>query len=143
MYTTMQAETLILTCPHFSLFSCKSFRPGGHLLRLIHMRVHIQQSTDTNMTPYQWSYFHKNIICLVIILISKHVVFRMMQKYLRPVINCLLCCLNWYSWVVICSSHRICIRSHRVRMDGCKPYVGATVPMHLLIVSRPRGKIVC
>ena len=32
--------------------------------------------------------FHKNIISLVIILISKHVLFRMMQKYLRPVINC-------------------------------------------------------
>ena len=22
-----------------------------------------------------------------------------MQKYLNPVINCLLCCMNWYSWM--------------------------------------------
>ena len=38
---------------------------------------------------------------LIIILISKHALFRMMQIYLRPVINCFLCCMNWYSWGVI------------------------------------------
>ena len=82
-------------------------------MKITHSRL---PSTDTNTTSDQWSYFHKNIISLVIILISKHVLFRMMQKYLRPVINCLLCCMNWYSWGVICSSKRIHTRSHRVRM---------------------------
>ena len=38
---------------------------------------------------------------VIIILISKHALFRMMQKYLRPVINCFLCCSYWYSWGVI------------------------------------------
>ena len=54
-------------------------------------------STDTNMTSDQWFYPHKNIIFLVIILILKHVLFRLMQKYLSPVISCFLCCMNWYS----------------------------------------------
>ena len=77
-------------------------------LRLIHM----QPSTDTNMTSAQWCYLHNNIIFLVIILILKHVLVRLMQKYLILVINCLLCCMNWYSWGVIRSSHRIRTRSH-------------------------------
>ena len=59
------------------------------------------------MTSAQWCYLHKNIIFLVIILILKHVLVRLMQKYLILVINCLLCCINWYSWDVIRSSHRI------------------------------------
>ena len=29
IYTTLQAETLILTCPPFSLFFCQSFRAEG------------------------------------------------------------------------------------------------------------------
>ena len=29
IYTTLQAETLILSCPPFSLFSCQSFRLVG------------------------------------------------------------------------------------------------------------------
>ena len=45
-----------------------------------------------------WSYFHKNLISLVIMLISKHVLFRMMRKYLRLVIYFHLCCMDWYSW---------------------------------------------
>ena len=52
-----------------------------NMLRLIHM----QPSTDTN-TSSQWSCLHKNIIFLVIILILKHVLFRVMQEYLSPVI---------------------------------------------------------
>ena len=64
----------------------------------------MQPSTDTNMTSDQWSYIHRNIIFLVLSLILKHVLFRLMQKYLIPVINCLLCCMNWYSWGVIGSS---------------------------------------
>ena len=56
------------------------------------------------------------MIFLVIILILKHVLFRLMQKYLSPVINCLLCFMNWYSWGVIRKSHRIRTRSHRIRM---------------------------
>ena len=70
----------------------------------------------TNTTSDQWSYLHKNIIFLVIILILKLVLLRLMQKYLIPVINCLLCCMNWYSWGVIRSSHRIRTRSHRIRI---------------------------
>ena len=38
-----------------------------------------------------------------------------MQKDLIRVINCLLCCINSYSWGVIHSSYRICIRSHCIR----------------------------
>ena len=47
---------------------------------------------------------------------SKHFLpdFRLMQKYLIPVINCLLCCINWYSWGVIRKSHRIGTCSHRI-----------------------------
>ena len=41
-------------------------------------------ATDTNTTSDQWSCLHKNIIFLVIILILKHVLFRLMQKYLIP-----------------------------------------------------------
>ena len=41
-------------------------QPLGHTdLRLIHM----QRSTDMNMTSAQWCYLHNNIIFLVIILI--------------------------------------------------------------------------
>ena len=95
-------------------------------------------ATDTNTTSDQWSYFHKNIIFLVIILILKHVLFRLMQKYLSPVIDCLLCCMNLYSWEVICSSHRIPTRSHRICIV-VKFYnhtgVAATVRMHYDAVS--------
>ena len=83
-----------------------------NMLRLIH----VQPSADTNTTSDQWFYHHKNIIFLVIILILKHVLFRLMQKYLGLVINCLSCCMNWYSWGVIRSSHRIRTRSHRIRI---------------------------
>ena len=64
------------------------------------------------------SYLHKNIIFFVIILILKHVRLRRIQKYLIiiPVINCPLCCMNWYSWGVIRCSHCIRTRSHRIRM---------------------------
>ena len=88
-------------------------QPLSHTdLRLIHM----QPSTDTNKTSAQWCYLHNNIIFLVIILILKHVLVRLMQKYLILVINCLLCCMNWYSWGVIRSSHRIRTRSHCIRI---------------------------
>ena len=59
-----------------------------NMLRLIHM----QPSTDTNTTFDQWSYLHKNNI--VIILILKHVMFRLMERYISTVINCLLCCMT-------------------------------------------------
>ena len=68
------------------------------------------------MTSAQWCYLHNNIIFLVIILILKHVLVRLMQKYLILIINCLLCCMNWYSWGVIRSSHRIRTRSHCIRI---------------------------
>ena len=73
-------------------------------------------STDTNTTSDLWPYLHKNIIFFVIILILKHVLLRRMQKYVSPVIDCLLCCMNWYTWGVIRSSHRIHTRSHRIRI---------------------------
>ena len=78
-------------------------------------------STDTNTTPDQWSYLHKSIIFPVIILILKHVLLRLMQKYLSPVINCLLCpgllcCMEWYSRDVTRSLPRIRTRSHRIRI---------------------------
>ena len=59
IYTTLQAVTLILTCPPSSLFSCQSFRQGGSPLKAdSHEDSHIA-STDTNTTSNQWSYFHK------------------------------------------------------------------------------------
>ena len=85
---------------------------GSKMLRLIHM----QPSTDTNTTSDQWSYLHKNIIFLVSVLILRHLLSRLIQKYLSPVINCLLSCMNWYSWGVIRKSHRIHSRSHRIRV---------------------------
>ena len=68
------------------------------------------------MTYDQWTYFHKNITFLVIILIFKYVLFRLMQKYLNLVISFFLCCVNWYSCGVIRSSHRIRTRSHLIRI---------------------------
>ena len=68
------------------------------------------------MTSSQWCYLHNNIIFLVIILILKHVLVRLMQKYLILVINCLLCWRNWYSSGVIRSSHRIRTCSHCIRI---------------------------
>ena len=77
------------------------------------------------------SYLHKNIIFLVIILILKHALFRVMQKYLSPVISCLLCCMNWYSW----SNSQIASYPYTFAWYSycCKilqPYVAATVRMH-------------
>ena len=95
-------------------FSLKMVSVGcftGSVLRLIHM----YPSADMNTMSDQWSYLHKNIF-LGINFILRHVLFRVMQKYLSPVISCLLCCMNWYSWGVIRSSHHIHTRLHRIRM---------------------------
>ena len=84
------------------------------------------------MTSTQWCYLHNNIIFLVIILILKHVWVKLMQKYLILVINCLLCCMNWYSWGVIRSSHRI-LYTFTLYSYSCKilqPYVAATIRTH-------------
>ena len=84
------------------------------------------------MTSTQWCYLHNNIIFLVIILILKHVWVKLMQKYLILVINCLLCCMNWYSWGVIRSSHRI-LYTFALYSYSCKilqPYVAATIRTH-------------
>ena len=77
----------------------------------------------------------KKTIFLVIILILKHALFRLMQKYPSLVINCLLCCMNCcYSWGVIRKSHRIYTCSHRIkfynytlrmRSDGVLSFTGA------------------
>ena len=79
--------------------------------------------TDSLKAVYRYEYDvrsvvlpSKNIIFLVVILIFNHVLFRLMQKYLSSVTNCFLCCMNWYSWGVICRPHRIRTRSHRIRI---------------------------
>ena len=83
------------------------------------------------MTSDQRSYLHKNIIFLVITLILKHAPFILKQKYLIHVTNCLLRCMNWYSWGVIRSSHCIRTRSHRIRIVVIlQPNVAASVRMH-------------
>ena len=59
-------------------------------------RIHVNQGWFTCSRlpirirhPFNVLIFIKNIICLVIILILKHVLRRLMQKYLNPIINCL------------------------------------------------------
>ena len=49
--------------------------------------IHVQPSTDKNTTSDQWSYLHKNIMFLVNVLILRHLLFRLIQKYLSPVGN--------------------------------------------------------
>ena len=93
-----------------------SFRRFRRVLtqsRLIHM------STDTSIRmrrPINGLYLHKSIIFLAIILILKHVLLRLMQKYLSLIFRCLLCCMNWYSCGFIRSSHRIGTRLCRIRI---------------------------
>ena len=62
IYATLQAETLILTCPPFSSFSCQSFRQGGGgglpLKADSHEGSHIA-STDTNTNIF----IKHNIFC--------------------------------------------------------------------------------
>ena len=130
----MKTELYPASCEHLSIrnrivtvpsqWCCFQLIPASceRGLRLIHM----QTSTDTNTTSDQWPCLYKNILFLVIILILKHVLFRLMQKYLSLVINYLLCCMNWYSWGVIRSSHRIRIivkfYNHTLRLrHGCIP----------------------
>ena len=65
IYTTLQAEALILIFLYLpSVFSCQSFCPRGSPLKADPHEV--STSTDTNTTSDQWSYFHKNILSLVI-----------------------------------------------------------------------------
>ena len=104
----------------------------------------MQPSTGTNKTSDQRSYFHKNIIFLVLLLILKHVLFRLMHKYLSPVINCLLCSISLYSWGVIRSSHRIRPYTFASPSCSCKilqPYVVATVRMHSNVVLSFTGAL--
>ena len=105
--------------------------------------VHMYLATDTNTTSDQWSCLHKNILFLVIILTLKHVLFGLMQKYLSLVINCLLCCMNWYSWGVIRKSHCIGTCLHRIHSYGCKilPYVAATIRMRSDAVLSSTGAL--
>ena len=78
---------------------------------------------DSHVAVYRQGYYIRSMVLslqkhifLVNILILRHVLFRLIQKYLSPVINCLLCYMNWYSCCVIRSSHRIFTLSHRIRM---------------------------
>ena len=105
-------------------------------------------STDTNTTSDQWSYLHKNIIFLVIILILKHVLFRLMQKYLSPVINCLLCCMSLYSsggggggggWQF--ASYPYTFTSYSYSCKVLQLYVAATVRMHSDAVLSSTGAL--
>ena len=109
------------TLPYRSTSSC-------NMLRLIHM----YPSTDTNTTSDQWTYLHKNIIFLVIILILKQVLFRLMQKYLSPTINCLLCSISWYCFGGHSQfvSYLYMFASYSYSCTILQPYVAATVQMH-------------
>ena len=51
-----------------------------------------------------------------------------MQKYVSQVVNCLLCCMNWYSWGVILTSHTFASYSYSCKI--LQPYAAATVRMH-------------
>ena len=85
-------------------------------------------STDTNVTSDHWSYLRKNIIFLAIILILKHVLFRLMQKYLSLVIICLLSVfLRCHSQF---TSYRYTFVSYSYSCKILQPYVAATVRMH-------------
>ena len=65
-----------------------------------------------------------------------------MQKYLSPVINCPLRCMNWNSWGVIRSSHRIRTRSlHIHTVVNLQPYVASTVRMHSDAVLSSTGAL--
>ena len=86
-----------------------------------------------NTTSDQWSYLHKNIIFLVIILTLKHVLLRLMQTYLSPVINCLLCWMNWLVFLgchLQFASYPYTFVSYSYSCKILQPYVAATVRMH-------------
>ena len=81
----------------------------------MYLSTNVYLPTDMNTMSNQWYYLHKNIIFFVIILISRHILFRLMQKYISPMItNCLSCCVNCLVLlakhiVSIHSSHHICM----------------------------------
>ena len=95
------------------------------------------------MTSDQWSYLHKNIIFLVITLILKHVLFRLMQKYLSPIINCLLCSISWYSFGGHSQfvSYLYMFASYSYSCKILQPYVTATVQMHSDAVLSSTGAL--
>ena len=84
---------------HFSKDFGKDFSKAPPSLPIRLRLIHMYQVTDTNTTSDQWFYLHKNIILLAIILILKHILFRLTQKYVSPVMNCLVCCMSLYSFV--------------------------------------------
>ena len=95
----------------------------------MYLSTNVYLPTDMNTTSNQWSYLHKNIF-FVIILISRHKLFRLIQKYISPMINnCLLCCMNWYASGVIRKTY--CIHTQFASyLYGSKilqPYIAATV----------------
>ena len=89
-------------------------------------------ATDTNRTSDQWSYLHKSIIFLVNILILKHILFRLMQKYLSPVINCffMLHELVFFGCHSQFDSYPYTFASYSYGCKILQPYVGVTVPMY-------------
>ena len=93
----------------------------------------MQPSTDTDMTSAQLCYLHNNIIFLVIILILKHVLVRLMHKYLILVINCLLCCMHELVFLGCHSQFASYPYTFALYSYSCKilqPYVAATVRTH-------------
>ena len=87
------------------------------LYKQLSVRTHQTDTCESAFTTSdRWSYLHKKHNISSYFLILKHVLLRLMKKYIIPVINCLLCCMNWYSWGVIRRSHRIRTRSNRIRI---------------------------
>ena len=84
---------------HFSKDFSKDFSKAPPSLPIRLRLIQMYPVTDTNRTSDQWFYLHKNIILLAIILILKHILFSLTQKYVSPVMNCLVCCMSLYSFV--------------------------------------------
>ena len=76
-------------------------------------------------------------------LISKHVLFKVNQKYLSLVINCLSCCMNWYSWGYHSQfgSYPYTFSSYSYGCKILQPCVSASVRMHSDVVLSSTGAL--
>ena len=100
----------------FSTFSSDGFDGRTHVNQPLHVSVY------QCVSAYRYEYDVQSMVSssqkhniFVIILISRHILFRLIQKYISPMItNCLLCCMNCLVLfakhiVSIHSSHHICM----------------------------------
>ena len=76
------------------------------------------------------------MIFLVIVLILKHVLFRLMQKYLSPAINCLF---MLHELVFLGCHSQFASYSYSCKI--LQPYVVATVRMHSDVVLSSTGAL--